>query len=491
MAAPKHMFKGVYNPTETTQRAMTASRRLMATSHPHKRKSSISTSAAKIPIPPPLPPPPPPSLSRPNPPPAPPNKSAPGPKKPQAKKRKMSPAQAKQLEKKYDDDLDDLQWSILCASDDDSDGDQDSNNGESKSGPATSPRTPQSTNSHSDLYVPVDSKYIAEFSNSLPMLEDVESIEARKRRRQEVTDLTEQISHVCNADDVLVPSRGCSDIMLEAILNLEGNQWFIDFISTRRNDYWKLKDDDEKEKMAAKLADCIQKKHCRVFQKAIVRKPGGLPNLWVCHKVEAVQYTRDRLEKGFPDILKPWLPRVSSLMARELPIKSKIRRTSTTKQDSKVEPSRSKVLAVYHAPMVGVMNGCVKWNNGSKDNPVIKLEDLIRQKKSEESTNAVPRGEEIDSAHAATTPKESTHSELPAMDLEDDISTTSIDQLIPRVIQPSTNPNNDDSRTLLQELKEMNGEEWVPEPEAPGNEEKKESTHNLKVVETSEGIRWF
>jgi hypothetical protein len=395
----------------------------------------------------------------------------------------MSPSHAKQLEKKYDDDLDDLQWSILCASDDDSDGDQDKNNVESKSGPATSPRTPQSTNSHSDLYVPVESKYIAQFSNNLPMLEDVESIEAQKRRRQEVAVLTEHMARMCKQDDVVVPSRGCSDIMVEAILNLKGNQWFIKFVSMRRNDYWKLKDNDEKQMMAEKLTDYIQKKRRRVFQKVIVRKDGGPPNLWVCHKTEAIKYTCDRLERGFPDTLTPWITPVSSVMARESPTKTGTRRAGT-KKDSKDEPSRSKVLEVHHAPMIGVVNGFVKWNNGSKDNPVVKLEDLIRQKESDSPPNV----EEGDSGDAATA---LTHSELPAMELEEHISINSIDQLMPRVLQPSTNPKNDGSRTLLQELKEMNGEEWVPEPEAPDNNEKKEGTHNLKAVETREGIRWF
>jgi hypothetical protein len=264
-----------------------------------------------------------------------------------------------------------------------------------------------------DYYLPVPSYELAQCPRGLPFLKDEETVSTPKKsrgRQREPSPVDVSLSDV-KPDDVVMACDGCPTDLAKALHNLIGNRHFLRLVSVKRNDYTASSSDTERLIIVKTLIKKIKKRRGSFLKANTTKKKTS--RTWKTSDKEAEDYTRFRLEQGFPDILNN--PKIGKCTFRcSAPAMGSRSSTTPVRVAAKdladllaaispaVEPSSrndahdatastdpampatptvaldvpllpSKVFDVEHAPQVGLMNGFLEWNNSKSDNPVRKF----------------------------------------------------------------------------------------------------------------------
>ena len=262
-----------------------------------------------------------------------------------------------------------------------------------------------------DYYLPVQSYELAQCPRGVPFLKDEETASIPKKtlgRQLQSSPIDISLSDV-KSDDVVMACDGCSTDLTKALHNLTGNRHFLRLVSAKRNDYAASSSDTERLASVEEIIKNIKKRGGSFLKASTTKKKTS--RTWKTSIQEAQDYTRFRLEQGFPDILNN--PKIlkrtfrcsasgtrSSITPEKVAAKAPADLVAGT--SSVVEPSSSndahdattsidpampstpttaidlpmKVFDVEYAPKVGIMNGFLEWDNNKSDNPRIKFSKL-------------------------------------------------------------------------------------------------------------------
>jgi hypothetical protein len=278
-----------------------------------------------------------------------------------------------------DRELDDLHWSILGYYTDDDENDdendksdhQDTGDNNNNVDEVVPKHQTPATKLFPDLYVPLDSRQIAQCRDEKLTFRDATSGERKREQTKAATvkgaGCTDRPCKIrlhgkIGSRDVVIPTRNCTRDVLLAVYNLIGNRRFMLLVLDYRPRYVGLSSEEEQTKLAKELVATIERLG-GVFRNASLRDFDGTPVVLKSKGIaEAIQYTRFRLKNGFKD--------------RDLLMKSEDHKTGTLSNDG----NGSKVLKVHCVPTVGLIRGYLKWDSTSSNdnkNGSIKLEDLM------------------------------------------------------------------------------------------------------------------
>jgi len=169
-------------------------------------------------------------------------------------------------------------------------------------------------------------------------------------------------------NDVVITGNEEPDNLSEKIHNLVGNRNFLKLVSAQRKEYITSSCDAQRLTIIKELIEKIQ-----ACGGSFLRTNTRISKFVKITMKETEDYIRFRLDQGFPDILNDariWKrPRFSSISKGE-------NATEPANSTAKTSMVSSKVLKIAHAPKIGLVNGCLEWNNGNSNNPIFKVSDL-------------------------------------------------------------------------------------------------------------------
>ena len=174
---------------------------------------------------------------------------------------------------------------------------------------------------------------------------------------------------------MVMPCDDCPLNLAKALHDLSGNRHFFRLVSDQRSAYASASE-EERSSIVDTIFQTIRKKQGS-FLKATMTISKKRPRMLTTADQQTEEYTRFRLQHGFPDILNDKLGQRSFKCA--VPGTSTMRSPSVERQNDDGLHSLSKVFNVEHAPKVGLVDGFLVWNNENPSkNPKIKLSDMSK-----------------------------------------------------------------------------------------------------------------
>ncbi|MGK3753092.1 MAG: hypothetical protein ACI8RD_005399 [Bacillariaceae sp.] len=277
-----------------------------------------------------------------------------------------------------DDDEDDYFSSVDNSSDTTTQTNKRSNSFKESLPPLPPPKT------NLDYCIPIQPYQLAMCPGGVPFLKEEEaahtSKKVRGRRRQSSTISINVDLSDAKPNDVVMPSEGCPLDLAESLHNLTGNSRFMRLVSVHRDDYSKSSSETERLSIITKIVKNIARRGGSFLRAKFIKAKGTSRTIGTIDK-EKSEYTRYRLEKGFPDILNP---KIAAHKAVKTPSTKTSSANDNTEGDTATTATTatitSKVLEVEHAPKLGLIGGYLEWNNhGFTSNPKIKFSDLRKR----------------------------------------------------------------------------------------------------------------
>ena len=264
-----------------------------------------------------------------------------------------------------------------------------------------------------DYYLPVQSYELAQCPRGVLFLKDEETVSTPKKslgRQLQSSHIDVSLSDV-KSDDVVMACDGCPTDLAKALHNLTGNRHFLRLVSAKRNEYAASSSDTERLAIVKNIIENIKKRRGSFLKASTTKKKTS--RTWKTSVQESQDYTRFRLEQGFPDILNN--PKIvkrtfrcsasgtgarssitpakvaakdpADVVAATFPVvepsSSNDAHDATTSIDPAMPPTPTtaidlpmKIFDVEYAPKVGLINGFLEWDNKKSDNPRIKFSKL-------------------------------------------------------------------------------------------------------------------
>jgi hypothetical protein len=166
-----------------------------------------------------------------------------------------------------------------------------------------------------------------------------------------------------DANDVVMPTRGCTGEVLREIYNLKGNRRFLRLVSKHRGKYKSVSKDADRASMAREIVNKIEKGRGGVFRTVFCREVDGeavvSKSKFEC---DVIAYCRLRLEHGFPDVF-------TMCGRKDEPFQMYTSASSGT--------YINKVMHSERTPSVEILSGTMSWDLGQPEID-ISINDIYR-----------------------------------------------------------------------------------------------------------------
>lgn len=264
--------------------------------------------------------------------------------------------QVKGLDEQYDDELDFLHRSLMCPS-----------LVSEVFKEETLAKLPALKKKIDDAWVPLPSLYVAQCRDDAALFMDAlmgttcfEATNGQRKPKHGASAPPHLRLHgMVRVCDVVMPTRGCTGDIVQALYDLRGNRRFMRLVSKLRGKYASLSADEERQELVEHIVNTVEKDWGGIFRAASCREIDGEAIVSKSKfDLDKVAYCRTRLEHGFPDV---W--HIAS--CRDLSMKVRTSANNGT--------YIQKVAKAESTPSIGLLSGNLIWRDSGKESSLADI----------------------------------------------------------------------------------------------------------------------